>query len=161
MPCFLAGSGQGQSLADVMGVPFFACSHQQGHIAAAAWSAGREDLLDRPHFAWHLSGGTTELLYVEPDGVNVKATCIGGTSDISAGQLIDRTGVLLGLAFPAGKAIDALSENADKDIGFTVKIKEGTFSLSGVENQVAMFLLPEGTDIGSRLLFENFEWTLL
>ena len=31
----------------------------------------------------------------------------------------------------------------------------------GAENQVAMFLLPEGTDIGSRLLFENFEWTLL
>ena len=32
---------------------------------------------------------------------------------------------------------------------------------TGVENQVAMFLLPEGTDAGSRLLFENFEWTLL
>ena len=32
---------------------------------------------------------------------------------------------------------------------------------TGVENQVAMFLLPEGADIGSRLLFENFEWTLL
>ena len=32
---------------------------------------------------------------------------------------------------------------------------------TGVENQVAMFLLPEGTDTGSRLLFENFAWTLL
>jgi len=32
---------------------------------------------------------------------------------------------------------------------------------TGVDNQVAMFLLPEGTDVGSRLLFENFEWTLL
>jgi len=31
----------------------------------------------------------------------------------------------------------------------------------GVENQVAMFLLPDGTDIGSRLKWENFEWTLL
>ena len=29
---------------------------------------------------------------------------------------------------------------------------------SGVENQVAMFLLPEGTDVGSRLVRENFEW---
>lgn len=136
MPCFLAGSTQGQVLADTLGVPFFACSHQQGHIAAAAWSAGRSDLLDRPHFAWHLSGGTTELLYVEPEGTNVNAVCIGGTSDISAGQLIDRTGVLLGQAFPAGKALDVLSENADKDESFTVKIREGTFSLSGVENKV-------------------------
>ena len=32
---------------------------------------------------------------------------------------------------------------------------------SGIENQVAMFLLPIGTDTGSRLLFENFEWTLV
>lgn len=136
MPCFLAGSTQGQVLADTLGVPFFACSHQQGHIAAAAWSSGRPDLLDRPHFAWHLSGGTTELLYVEPEGTNVKAVCVGGTSDISAGQLIDRTGVLLGLAFPAGKALDALAQNAGKDDRFTVKIKGETFSLSGVENQV-------------------------
>ena len=34
-------------------------------------------------------------------------------------------------------------------------------SETGVDNQVAMFLLPDGTDVGSRLLFENFEWTLL
>ena len=101
MPCFLAGEGQGRTLADALGVPFYAVSHQQGHIAAAAWSAGRLELLDRPMLAWHLSGGTTELLYVEPDGVNVRAQCVGGTSDISAGQLIDRTGVLLGLPFPA------------------------------------------------------------
>ena len=32
---------------------------------------------------------------------------------------------------------------------------------TGLENQVAMFLLPEGTDVGSRLLFEDFQWTLL
>ncbi len=31
----------------------------------------------------------------------------------------------------------------------------------GVENQVAMFLLPEGTDVGSQLKWENFEWELL
>ena len=91
-------------LAQTLGVPFVPVSHQQGHIAAAAWSAGRLDLLDRPLLAWHLSGGTTELLYVQPDGFNVQASCIGGTSDISAGQLIDRTGVLLGLDFPAGES---------------------------------------------------------
>lgn len=32
---------------------------------------------------------------------------------------------------------------------------------AGVENQVAMFLLPEGVDAGSRLVRENFEWSLL
>ena len=61
---------------------------------------------------------------------------LGGTSDISAGQLIDRTGVLLGLQFPAGKALDALSVQAEKVKPFSVKVENCTFSLSGMENKV-------------------------
>ena len=137
MPCFLAGASQGQGLAHTLGVPFFAHSHQQGHLAAAAWSAGHLELLDRPFLAWHLSGGTTELLKVEPDGYSVQAEIVGGTQDISAGQLIDRTGVLLGLQFPAGKALDALYEQGSgKNRAFKVKLNDLTFSLSGRENKV-------------------------
>lgn len=138
MPCFLAGASQGQVLSQVLGVPFYAFSHQQGHLAAAAWSAGRLDLLDRPFLAWHLSGGTTELLRVEPeeDRVAVRAEILGGTSDISAGQLIDRTGVLLGLPFPAGKEVEKLSRQAQKREYYKVKVKDLTFSLSGMENKV-------------------------
>ena len=138
MPCFLAGASQGQVLSQVLGVPFYAFSHQQGHLAAAAWSAGRLDLLDRPFLAWHLSGGTTELLRVEPeeDGVAVQAEILGGTSDISAGQLIDRTGVLLGLPFPAGKGVEKLSRQAQKREYYKVKVNGLTFSLSGMENKV-------------------------
>ena len=136
MPCFLAGASQGEGLAHVLGVPFFAHSHQQGHLAAAAWSAGRMDLLDRPFLAWHLSGGTTELLLVEPEGTSVRAEILGGSKDISAGQLIDRTGVLLGLAFPAGKALSALAGEAEGVAPFPVKLDGLSFSLSGMENQV-------------------------
>ena len=138
MPCFLAGASQGQVLSQVLGVPFYAFSHQQGHLAAAAWSAGRLDLLDRPFLAWHLSGGTTELLRVEPEenGVAVRAEILGGTSDISAGQLIDRTGVLLGLPFPAGKGVEKLSRQAQKREYYKVKVNGLTFSLSGMENKV-------------------------
>ena len=136
MPCFLAGASQGQNLAHTLRVPFFAHSHQQGHLAAAAWSAGRLDLLDRPFLAWHLSGGTTELLKVEPDGWTVQEEIVGGTSDISAGQLIDRAGVKMGLQFPAGKALDALYPEADEVKAHKVKLNGLTFSLSGMENKV-------------------------
>ncbi len=136
MPCFLAGKSQGQGISAVLGVPFYGHSHQQGHLAAAAWSAGRLDLLDRPFLAWHLSGGTTELLLVRPEGWTVSAEIIGGTSDLSAGQLIDRTGALLGLAFPAGKALDELYVQADTCYETRIKLKDLTFSLSGMENQV-------------------------
>ncbi len=136
MPCFLAGESQGRGIAAALGVPFYAHSHQQGHLAAAAWSAGRMDLLNAPFLAWHLSGGTTELLLVRPEGTSVTAEIIGGTSDLSAGQLIDRTGVLLGLPFPAGKALDGLYTQADTCYEPRVKLKDLTFSLSGMENQV-------------------------
>lgn len=136
MPCFLAGEGHGRGIAAALGVPFYPHSHQEGHLAAAAWSAGRLDLLDTPFLAWHLSGGTTELLLVKPKGYTVAAEIIGGTSDLSAGQLIDRTGVLLGLQFPAGKALDGLYPQADACYEPNVKLNDLTFSLSGMENRV-------------------------
>ena len=144
MPCFMVGYSHAKLLADALHVPLFTCSHQQGHIAACLWSAGRLDLMDAPHLAWHLSGGTTELLLVEPDGKNVKCTRIGGTTDISAGQLIDRTGQLLALPFPSGKHLDALSRHALEKDYFRVKCDGMFFSLSGVENKVQQYYKQAG-----------------
>ena len=97
------------------------------------------ELMDQPHLAWHLSGGTTELLLVEPEGKNVRCTKIGGTTDISAGQLIDRTGQLLELPFPSGKHLDSLSQEAVLKETFKVKCSDMCFSLSGVQNKVQQF----------------------
>ena len=139
MPCFMVGYSHAKLLAEAYRVPLIECSHQQGHVAASLWSAGRLDLMDTPHLAWHLSGGTTELLLVEPHGMNVICTKIGGTTDISAGQLIDRTGQMLEQPFPAGKHIDALSRSAaNKDL-FKVKCPGMEFSLSGVQNKVQAY----------------------
>ena len=115
MPCFMAGWSQASVLAAALHVPLREFSHQQGHIAAVLHSAGREDLYERPFLAWHLSGGTT---------------------DISAGQLIDRTGQLLSMPFPAGKALDAASEQTQTRDLFRVKVTDFSFSFSGVQNKV-------------------------
>ena len=139
MPCFMVGYTHAKLLSDALHVPLFEFSHQQGHVAASLWSAGHLELMDEPHLAWHLSGGTTELLLVEPEGKNVRCTKIGGTTDISAGQLIDRTGKLLELPFPSGKHLDAISHNAKGREVFKVKCPEMEFSLSGVQNKVEAF----------------------
>ena len=139
MPCFMVGYSHAKLLADALNVPLVEVSHQQGHVAASLWSAGHMELLSQPHLAWHLSGGTTELLMVEPVGKNVACTKIGGTSDISAGQLIDRTGQLLQLPFPSGKHLDVLSQQAAGADLFRVKCADMTFSLSGVQNKVQQY----------------------
>ena len=146
MPCFMVGLSHGKLLSDLLHVPMFEVSHQQGHVAASLWSADRLDLMDQPHLAWHLSGGTTELLLVEPDGKNVKCTRIGGTTDISAGQLIDRTGVMLELPFPAGKHVDQLSRMSSNTDLFKVKCPNMEFSFSGVQNKVEQYHLTHSPD---------------
>jgi len=118
MPCFMVGYSHAKLLSDMLRVPLVEVSHQQGHVAASLWSADRLDLMEQPHLAWHLSGGTT---------------------DISAGQLIDRTGQLLDLPFPSGKHIDALSKDAVLKETFKVKCANMEFSLSGVQNKVQQF----------------------
>ena len=139
MPCFMVGYSHAKMLSDMLDIPLVEVSHQQGHVAASLWSAGHLELMDQPHLAWHLSGGTTELLLVEPEGKNVNCTKIGGTTDISAGQLIDRTGQLLELPFPSGKHLDVLSQNAAMKETFKVKCSNMEFSLSGVQNKVQQF----------------------
>ena len=139
MPCFMVGYSHAKMLSDLLRVPMVEVSHQQGHVAASLWSAERLDLMDQPHLAWHLSGGTTELLLIQPEGKNVRCERIGGTSDISAGQLIDRTGQLLQLSFPSGKHLDALSKEAVLRDVFKVKCNNMEFSLSGVQNKVQQF----------------------
>ena len=52
-----------------------------------------------------------------------------------------------------------------ESVYYTVDAIDGDYarmtSDGGVENQVAMFLLPEGTTVGSRLVREILEWRLL
>ena len=135
MPCFLAGKSLGEGLGELYKTPVYNFSHQHGHIAAAAFSADVE-LLERPLLAWHLSGGTTELVLAEPDPeCEFRVTVLGGTEDISAGQLIDRAGVALGMPFPAGAHVEAAAGGTEGTEAFRVKIRGYDFSLSGMENK--------------------------
>ncbi len=137
MPCFLVGMTLAETMAGARGAQPLFFSHQQGHIAAAVWSAGRMELLAQPFLAWHLSGGTTELLLVEPDENSLtRETILGGTTDISCGQLIDRAGVALGLGFPCGKALSAIAEEEPDGKLYKVKVEGMRFSLSGMENKL-------------------------
>ena len=102
MPVFLAGWGSGMAIAQAQALPCYAVTHQAGHIAAGR--IGNEGL-DERFLAVHLSGGTTDLLACAPEGIRP----LGGSLDVHAGQLIDRLGVRLGLAFPAGPGLEKLA----------------------------------------------------
>lgn len=141
MPCFLSGVAVARSLSAVMKLPLYEFSHQQGHIAAVAFSSGNDELLKKEFIAFHLSGGTTEAVLVRPDGENIISTeIIAKSLDLKAGQAIDRTGVMLSLKFPCGVELDRLSLESDKDYSVKASVKNTDCSLSGIENKTkAMF----------------------
>lgn len=130
MPCFLAGELLARSLAANRALPVYAFSHQAGHVRAALYSAGALHLKDEPFFAFHVSGGTTELLLCKGETI----TLVGGTKDLTAGQAIDRIGVMLGLSFPCGSQLEGLALGV-KAPKVKVCVKDLTCNMSGVENQ--------------------------
>ncbi len=144
MPCFLAGKTVGQAVAQVNGIPCYTTSHQNGHLAAALLSAGRMDLAEKPFLAFHVSGGTFEVLLVAPDREVFAPKILAGTRDISAGQLIDRVGQLLGLGFPAGPRVEELALRGRWEKRHTPAFQGRDCCLSGMENK-ARQLLEAGT----------------
>lgn len=107
MPCFLVGEAAAHSFAALRNIPVFSSSHQAGHIMAALYSSDSIDLISEKFAAFHVSGGTTDLMLIEPDEEKIiRVDKIGGTLDINAGQAIDRAGVMMGFSFPAGSELE-------------------------------------------------------
>ena len=138
MPCFLSGVSAAAGVGLGAGCDVFSFSHQCGHIMAALYSSGSLSLTDKRFAAFHVSGGTTDILLCEPGGVNRPfiVTRLGGTNDINAGQAIDRAGVYMGLKFPAGPEMERLALSNEK--GFEksrLSVNGLSCNLSGLENK--------------------------
>lgn len=141
MPCFSVGEGFANVLSATLNVNNYSFSHQAGHIAAAVWSAKQTHLVNEKFIAFHVSGGTTDVLLVQPDSDNIfNIEMLASSLDLKAGQAIDRAGVMLGLHFPAGAALDKLSLMSDKVYKTHPYMRDGSVSFSGLENKCRQML---------------------
>lgn len=146
MPCFTVGSGAAEILGTALSVPVYRFSHQSGHIAAAIYSSKHFELFGERFLAFHVSGGTTEAVIVEPDDDNIfHVTPVGKSLDLHAGQAVDRVGVSLGLSFPCGAELEKLALNCKDKVTVKPCIKGTDCCLSGVENICAK-MLDEGVN---------------
>lgn len=142
MPCFLSGKAVAESVCAFLDIPLYETSHQVGHVIAATASALEyydiklSDFILDDFIALHVSGGTTDILYVKHDEDNIlHIERIGGSSDANAGQIIDRTGVRLGFNFPCGPYLDESAIKFEGKIkGLSTSVKGLEFNLSGLEN---------------------------
>ncbi len=136
MPCFLAGVSAARQIAACCGVPVYTFTHQQGHVAAALYGSKQVALMERPFLAFHVSGGTTDLLRVEPDkDVVLRCRVVAQSLDLKAGQLIDRVGAMLGVPFPAGPGLEEFAKQATGHFKPRASMDGENCHLSGVQNQ--------------------------
>ncbi len=134
MPCFLAGRASAAAVSKTLGIPEYPFSHQEGHIKAAVFSSEMPEFGE--FYAYHLSGGTFELLLVKRSAARYDTAVVGGTLDVTAGQIIDRTGVMLGLSFPCGTELEKLaSANSRKVTDIKTSVKDTFCNLSGLQNK--------------------------
>ena len=133
MPCFTAGYRAAEELSYALGVPLVETSHQEGHVKAVSYYSELRNSDDM--IFYHFSGGTTEAIY---DG-----DIVGGTDDISYGQVLDRVGVKLGYSFPSGEYLDRIALGFDgpsSDLLTPIKVKDGHLNLSGIESQASRLI---------------------
>lgn len=150
MPVFTVGESFAKVIAKALNVPLFKTSHQDGHIMAGLVSCGAYELINDEFTAVHLSGGTTEILACKYEKGSFNPKIIGGTKDISAGQLLDRLGVKLGMQFPCGKELDSLSLTAKDSISLKTSVKDGFMNFSGAETRLLRLAETERHDVLAR-----------
>lgn len=136
MPVFEVGKNFAKTMAAIFDCEMLETTHQENHIAASLYGCDKEDL--ERFISVHMSGGTMEILLTEKGDKGYKTEIVGGTKDISFGQLIDRVGVKMGYDFPAGKYVDenALLCKEEVASGLKTSVKDGYMNISGLENQV-------------------------
>lgn len=139
MPVFRVSQAAGELIARTLALSFFPYSHQEGHLSAGLWSAG---LPPGRYLAVHLSGGTTELLGVEETAGGLLAiTALGGGADLHAGQFVDRIGLALGFAFPAGPALEHCARRGETGaIRLPVAVQGTSISFSGPASEAQRLL---------------------
>ncbi len=141
MPCFLVGKGAAVCTSLSARVPLFFTTHQHGHIAAALYSANRLELIHERFLAFHLSGGTTEALIVEPDSGEIfRPKVVASSLDLKAGQAVDRVGLMLSMSFPCGAELDRMARQSNRSFKIRPSMKGDCCSLSGVENKCRAML---------------------
>ena len=103
----LVGVNFAKSVAMSLGVPLIPVHHTRGHIAAN-YLAFPE--LEPPFLCLAISGGNTLLVDVRS---YTDMKILGQTRDDAAGECFDKTARVLGLPYPGGAPIDALSKQGD------------------------------------------------
>lgn len=153
MPVFIVGQNFGKVISDTLKCKYIEYSHQENHISASLID-NYKNVVNR-FLAVHISGGTTEFVSVEKSIKGFETKIVGGTKDITLGQLIDRLGTLMEFPFPCGKHMEEyLRGKHPQKIKTPLIGMDSYINLSGMENYYCNLLNKHTKETIINSLFE-------
>lgn len=145
----MIGVQAAKALSFVYNKPLVPVHHIAGHIYA-------NNLVRRMQFpliALVVSGGHTELVYMEKDYSFKK---IGGTLDDAVGEAYDKVARVLGLNYPGGPLVDKLAHEGKDLYNLPIPLNDDSynFSFSGLKSAV-INLAHNEKQKGKNIIVEN------
>src|SRR5580658_7343629 len=140
----LVGFKAAQAVAFALDKPFIGINHHEAHLYSP-WINGETLAADfskfQPNISLIVSGGHTMIVLVESE---LKHRVLGGTIDDAAGECFDKTGKLMGLAYPAGPEMDRLAASGNpaayKFPRPMIHEPNDDFSFAGLKTSIRYFL---------------------
>ncbi len=125
----IVGVNFAKTLAMLHHKPLIGVNHLKAHI----YAVNLENEMEFPHLSLIVSGGHTELIYLEK---NMSFKKIGQTLDDAVGESYDKVARLLSLGYPGGPKIDELANIGEATYDLPMPKNDNTldFSFSGLKS---------------------------
>jgi N6-L-threonylcarbamoyladenine synthase len=125
----LVGVNFANTLSSLYNIKLIGVNHMQGHIYALEI----ENKISYPMMSLIVSGGHTELVYVEKE---MEFKIVGQTLDDAAGESYDKVAKMLGLGYPGGPLIDKLAHDGKATYKLPTPMNDDSlnFSFSGLKS---------------------------
>lgn len=121
-----------------LNIPFISVNHMQAHVLSHFIDDPKPSF---PFLNLTVSGGHTQIVLVKSFS---EMEVIGQTRDDAAGEAFDKSGKILGLAYPAGPQIDQLANTGKPVYKFPIPQIDGLdFSFSGLKTAILYFIRDE------------------
>ncbi len=133
----MVGFSFGKALAWSLDKPLYGVDHMEGHLFAPRLEF---DDYQPPAVVLLASGGHSQIVHVKGWG---DYETLGATIDDAAGEAFDKLARFMGLGYPGGPAIDAESDDGDRNaVSFPRALPDRPydFSFSGLKTSVVTYL---------------------
>ena len=151
----LIGVECAKTISLVLNKPLITVHHIAGHI----YANNLEKRLQFPLIALVVSGGHTDLVYMENDYTFKR---IGSTLDDAVGECYDKVAKVLGLEYPGGPKVDKLAKLGQDTYDLPLPLDDNTynFSFSGIKSKIVNLVhneLQRGNEIRVNDMCNSFQ----